>query len=79
MAAKEAVLATLPESTSAEERDLALSDFYGKWLAQESSRQAAYTAEWRGRNWSTILLGARVQCQKFISRIADSSVRKKTN
>ncbi|KAL1944478.1 hypothetical protein VTO73DRAFT_2908 [Trametes versicolor] len=68
-AAKDAVLQSLPESGSAEQREHALSAFYARWVAQERTRLDAYNSEWRKRNWSTILLGARVRYQEFISRV----------
>ncbi|KAH7910182.1 hypothetical protein BJ138DRAFT_139798 [Hygrophoropsis aurantiaca] len=48
----------------------ALSEFYKKWVVQESARQAAYSAEWRRRNAETILLAARVEYQRFKARIS---------
>lgn len=68
-AAKDAVLQSLPEGGSAEQREHALSAFYARWVAQERTRLDAYNSEWRKRNWSTILLGARVRYQEFISRV----------
>ncbi|KAI0374940.1 hypothetical protein BV20DRAFT_935221 [Pilatotrama ljubarskyi] len=68
-AAKDAVLQSLPEGASAEQREHALSDFYARWVAQERARMAAYDAEWRKRNWSTIMLGARVRYQEFVARV----------
>lgn len=63
------MLQSLPESGSAEQREHALSAFYARWVAQERTRLDAYNSEWRKRNWSTILLGARVRYQEFISRV----------
>ncbi|TBU50826.1 hypothetical protein BD309DRAFT_907097 [Dichomitus squalens] len=68
-AAKEAVLQSLPEGTTQEQREVALSDFYGRWVAQESKRLDEYGEEWRRRNWATILLEARVYYEKLVSRI----------
>ncbi|KAH9856928.1 hypothetical protein C2E23DRAFT_805982 [Lenzites betulinus] len=68
-AAKDGVLQSLPESASAEQREHALSAFYARWVAQERTRLDAYNAEWRKRNWSTILLGARVRYQEMMSRV----------
>ncbi|OSC99110.1 hypothetical protein PYCCODRAFT_1454052 [Trametes coccinea BRFM310] len=70
-AAKEAVLESLPEGTGPEQREAALSAFYTRWVAQERMRLDAYDAEWRKRNWSTIILGARVRYQEFMSRITN--------
>ncbi|CDO69522.1 hypothetical protein BN946_scf184785.g27 [Trametes cinnabarina] len=69
-AAKDAVLQSLPEGTTPEQREAALSAFYTRWVAQECTRLDAYDAEWRKRNWSTIILGARVRYQEFMARIA---------
>ncbi|PIL24035.1 hypothetical protein GSI_13786 [Ganoderma sinense ZZ0214-1] len=68
-AAKEAVLQSLPEETTPEQREVALSEFYRRWVAQERKRLDDYGEEWRRRNWATISLGARVQYEKFVSRI----------
>ncbi|KAI0362164.1 hypothetical protein OH77DRAFT_1466569 [Trametes cingulata] len=68
-AAKDAVLQSLPDEAGAEQREHALSAFYARWVAQERARIAAYDAEWRKRNWSTILLGARVRYQELVARV----------
>ena len=68
-AAKEAVLQSLPESTTPEQREVALSDFYTRWVAQERTRLDNYGEEWRRRNWAQITLGARVRYEKFLSCI----------
>ncbi|KAI0670337.1 hypothetical protein C8Q78DRAFT_1035721 [Trametes maxima] len=68
-AAKDAVLQSLPEGTTTEQREDALSAFYSRWVAQERTRLDEYSAQWRKRNWSTILLGARVRYQAFVSRV----------
>ncbi|KAI0079885.1 hypothetical protein K474DRAFT_1705145 [Panus rudis PR-1116 ss-1] len=68
-AAKQAVLDSLPESSTPEDREVALSDFYSKWLRQEGHRQRAYSMELRKRTWTDIVLGAKVSYQKFWSRI----------
>ncbi|KAM5532051.1 hypothetical protein V8D89_014302 [Ganoderma adspersum] len=68
-AAKEAVLQSLPEETTPEQREVALSDFYRRWVAQERERLDDYGEEWRRRNWAAISLGAHVQYEKFVSRI----------
>ncbi|KAI1795840.1 hypothetical protein LXA43DRAFT_989715 [Ganoderma leucocontextum] len=67
--AKEAVLRSLPEETTPEQREVALSEFYRRWVAQERKRLDEYGEEMRRRNWATIALGARVQYEKFVSRI----------
>lgn len=71
--AKAAFLASLPECYTEEDREVALSDFYKGWLVQETERQRQYTAEWRKRNWANIMLGMRLQYQKFMSRLGFSS------
>lgn len=68
-AALEARLSSLPESATPYDKELALSDFYGSWVAQEQQRQASYAAEWRRRNWENIVLEARVKYQKFMARL----------
>ncbi|KAH8107114.1 hypothetical protein BXZ70DRAFT_885889 [Cristinia sonorae] len=68
-AAKQAMLDSLPESTSDEGREFALSDFYGRWIVQEEERSRAYNKQWSKQNWSTIWLGARVKLDVFYSRI----------
>ncbi|EKM55618.1 uncharacterized protein PHACADRAFT_94000 [Phanerochaete carnosa HHB-10118-sp] len=68
-AALEARLSSLPADSTSYDRELAMSDFYGSWLAQEQDRLRAYNAEWRKRNWDNIVLEARVKYQKFMARI----------
>ena len=68
-AAKDAVLQSLPEETTPEQREAALSAFYSRWVSQERVRQDEYNAEWRKRNWSTIVLGARVRYPEFVARM----------
>ncbi|RDX56729.1 hypothetical protein OH76DRAFT_1336418 [Lentinus brumalis] len=68
-AAKEAVLQSLPEGTTPEQREAALTDFYYSWVVQERTRLDKYGEEWRRRNWDAILLGARVHYEKLLSRI----------
>ena len=63
------VLASLPESTTPEEREVALSEFYTRWVLQERTRLDKYNEEWNRRNWSTILLSARVMYEKVIHRL----------
>ena len=67
--AKQSVLASLPASASPETREIALSEFYKKWVMQEKTMQDDYSDEWRKRNWETILLAARVEYQRFKQRI----------
>lgn len=61
---------SLPEASSDEERERALSQFYKDWVAQEGPRQREYSTEWRKRNWTSIWLGTRVEYEKFMSRIS---------
>ena len=68
-AAKEAVLQSLPEENRPEQREVALSEFYRRWVAQERKRLDEYGEEMRRRNRATISLGVRVQYEKFVSRI----------
>ncbi|GBE81937.1 hypothetical protein BKA93DRAFT_740295 [Sparassis latifolia] len=69
-AAKSAVLESLPETAPTEDREFALSEFYKRWLMQEQSRQKEYNSQWRKRNWTSIVLGARVRYEKFKSLIS---------
>ncbi|KAI0928463.1 hypothetical protein AcW1_005701 [Taiwanofungus camphoratus] len=78
-AAKSAMLESLPETSSAEDRESALSDFYRRWLVQETARQQGYSAEWRKRNWSSILLGARLQYEKLMARISSPFASRNEN
>ncbi|KAI0705813.1 hypothetical protein BC835DRAFT_1403653 [Cytidiella melzeri] len=68
-AAKQAFLSSLPESCTEEDKEHALSDFYKSWLVQEEPRQKEYTANWQRRNRMNVLLGARLQYQKFMARL----------
>ncbi|KAF5358377.1 hypothetical protein D9756_001529 [Leucocoprinus leucothites] len=68
-AAKHAILSSLPESSTALDKENALSEFHKQWVMQEKERTDAYTAEWRRRNWTLILLETRVRYQRFTSRI----------
>ncbi|PSR74095.1 hypothetical protein PHLCEN_2v10051 [Hermanssonia centrifuga] len=72
-AGKQATLASLPETCTAEDKEVALSGFYRSWVIQESPRHDEYDVEWRKRNWSNILLGIRVKYQQFRSRLSGSS------
>lgn len=67
--AKHAMLDSLPESTTEEEREFALSDFYGRWVVQEEERSKLYNEHWNRQNWSTIWLGARVKFDMLWSRL----------
>ncbi|PCH38017.1 hypothetical protein WOLCODRAFT_64292 [Wolfiporia cocos MD-104 SS10] len=80
-AAKRAVLESLPASRSDEEYEFALSEFYKRWVVQETARQQEYSAEWRKRNWSSIVLGARLSYGKLVARISHpfSSSKDDTN
>jgi len=64
-AAKQSVLASLPESATPEVHENALSEFFKKWVMQEKTRQDEYSNEWRKRNWENIMLAARVEYQRF--------------
>ncbi|KAH9934993.1 uncharacterized protein B0H18DRAFT_869642 [Fomitopsis serialis] len=68
-AAKRAFLDSLPESYAAEDREFALSGFYRRWAEQETVRQSAYSAEWRRRNWASVLLGARLAYERVMARV----------
>jgi len=70
-AAKNAILASLPSSSIEFDREKALSEFYKQWCMQEANRTSDYTKEWRKRNSSLILLGVRVEYQKFTIRFSD--------
>ncbi|KAK7693445.1 hypothetical protein QCA50_003013 [Cerrena zonata] len=72
-AAKQAYLDSLPSSCTLEDQETALSVFYSKWVKQETARQQQYCTEWRKRNWSNIMLGARVKYQMLWSKITRSS------
>ena len=50
------------------DREFALSEFYVRWVKQEEARQREYDAEWTKRNWSNVVLGARLQWQKLFRR-----------
>lgn len=68
-AAKAAVLDTLPEKATTQDREFVLSIFYRDWLIQESPRLEAYNKTWRRRSADIILLDARTQWTKLLSRI----------
>ncbi|KAF5377076.1 hypothetical protein D9757_007736 [Collybiopsis confluens] len=77
-AAKDAVLAGLPESATPLDKENALSEFYRQWLMRESERIDEYAELWRARNWTTILLAARVHYSKLPSRMASLFRSKKS-
>ncbi|KAK7446384.1 hypothetical protein VKT23_014589 [Stygiomarasmius scandens] len=68
-AAKQAVIESLPSSSTALDKERALSEFYKHWLMQERSRLDEYTDGWRSRNVACILLSARVHWQNFASAL----------
>ncbi|KAF9652856.1 hypothetical protein BDM02DRAFT_2365913 [Thelephora ganbajun] len=68
-AAKAAVLDALPEDATTQDKEFVLSNFYRDWLIQEGSRLEAYNRTWRRRTLDIILLDARTQWAKFLSRI----------
>lgn len=69
-AAKETILASLPETASSLDRENALFEFNTNWYNQEKARTDAYTEEWRKRNFALIRLGAKVELQKLTFRIS---------
>ena len=60
---------SLLESATADEREVALSEFYARWVVQESTRLDNYGEEWRRRNWQVISLRARVLYEKLVYRL----------
>lgn len=68
-AAKAAVLSSLPDSTSPEAREHALSELYGMWVVQERERQEEYSNQWRKRNFENIILAARIEYERLKRRI----------
>ncbi|KAI0797978.1 hypothetical protein C8Q75DRAFT_801880 [Abortiporus biennis] len=73
-AGQQAVLDNLPSTASAEDREIALSQYYKQWVAQESERQHAYSDEWRKRNWANIFLGAKLKYRMLWSRLSRQEV-----
>ncbi|CCM02414.1 uncharacterized protein FIBRA_04512 [Fibroporia radiculosa] len=69
-AAKNALLESLPDSCTEEDREFALSEFYRRWIVQETARQQEYDAEWRKQNWSSLLLAIRLSYEKSMARIS---------
>jgi len=76
-AAKQSVLSCLPESPTPLARERALSEFYRKWVLQESQRQEAYDIEWRRRNFEQITFAARVEWRNLHARIMNLLTFKK--
>lgn len=68
-AAKAAALDALPENATAQDKEFVLSKFYRDWLIHETPRLEAYNETWRRRSLDIILLDARTQWTKFLSRI----------
>jgi hypothetical protein len=69
--AKQSVLSCLPESSTPLAREHALSEFYRKWVMQESRRGEVYNAEWRKRNFEEIVSAMRVEWRNLQDRIAN--------
>jgi hypothetical protein len=69
-AAKETILASLPESATPLDRENAISEFNTNWYNQEKERVDIYTAEWRKRNAALLRLGAKVEVQKLTFRVS---------
>jgi len=67
--AKAAVLDTLPENSTPENREAVLTEFYREWLVQETPRQKAYNAEWRKRHFNNILVAARSEYAKVLTTL----------
>lgn len=67
--AKQSVLSSLPESSTTQARERALSEFYKKWVTQESTRLEAYTSEWRTRNFEAIIFAAKVEWRNLQTRL----------
>ena len=64
-----AALDALPESATTQDKEFVLSNFYRDWLIQEAPRLAAYNETWRRRALDNLLLDARTQWAKFLSRV----------
>ena len=65
-AGKEAVLSSLPSTSSALDKENALSEFYRHWLVQETERTESYTQEWRRRNKQNIILASRIAFRRLL-------------
>jgi hypothetical protein len=76
-AAKQSVLSSLPESSTPLARERALSEFYRKWVMQESRRQNAYDIEWRKRNFEAIMFAMRVEWRNLQTCIMNLMTFKK--
>ncbi|KAF8910962.1 hypothetical protein CPB84DRAFT_1763007 [Gymnopilus junonius] len=70
-AARDAVLTSLPSTTTARDKEEALSNFYRQWVMQENHWTENYTKEWRARNFELIALSARVEYHKLKGRLTD--------
>jgi len=68
-AAKAAVLDALPESATTQDKEFVLSNFYRDWLSQEGARLEVYNETWRRRALNNLLLDARTQWAKFLSKM----------
>jgi hypothetical protein len=69
--AKQSVLSCLPESSTPLARERALSEFYRKWVMQESRREEVYNTEWRKRNFEEIVSTVRIEWRSLQDRIAN--------
>ena len=69
--AKQSVLSSLPESSTTLARERALSEFYRKWVMQESRRAEVYNAEWRRQNFEEIISAVRIEWRNLQNRIAN--------
>ncbi len=58
--AKHQMLQGLPEDISANEQEVAMSEFLRNWTLRERQNQEDYAKEWRRRSFGAILLDARV-------------------
>ena len=63
------MLDALPENATAQDKEFVLSSFYRDWLVQEGPRLATYNETWRRRAMAILLLDARTQWAKFLSRV----------
>jgi len=70
-AARDAVLGSLPSTTTTRDKEEALSTFYRQWVMQEKDWTEGYTREWRTRNFQLIALSARVEYHKLKNRLTD--------
>lgn len=70
-AAKQAILAGLPSSSTPVDKENALSEFYKQWYMQEAERTTIYTTEWRRRNIVLLKLSARVEYERLLNHISN--------